>query len=384
MPGRGIVKITPAQVHWFRLRRSGLVRPFSSPEETARRLIGVQAQLLPAADLAFWNRTANCSQGGLRAARLDQRSIVRLWGQRDTLHIYHADDWPLLHSAFEGRDTRSFRRLEESGAFSEFRRMVRQIGKRLANGKPLSYRDVKSIKLAEGIKRPPMTDKQAAWAAGYIVFRQLAREGVACHGPDNGNESSFVHRERWAPDIDWSPPPPEEAFADLAVRYLSTYGPAEDRDLAHWYGTTVTKARKWIASAGRRCCSIDVGGRTLWYCRGDLKEISAKPPPATKWPVRLLYRFDPIVLGTADKSWLIDEAEYKKVWRPSAHVEAVVLVGGRIAGTWRYDRKSKGLHVRVRPFSRLSGPVGREAEKQAEGIAGFLEMPLAGFELDRS
>ena len=50
------MKITPAQVHWFRLRRSGLVKPFATPEETAGRLIGVQAQLPPAADLAFgWN-----------------------------------------------------------------------------------------------------------------------------------------------------------------------------------------------------------------------------------------------------------------------------------------------------------------------------------------
>ena len=45
------MKITAAQVHWFRLRRSGLVQPFATPEETAGRLIGVQAQR-PAAALA--------------------------------------------------------------------------------------------------------------------------------------------------------------------------------------------------------------------------------------------------------------------------------------------------------------------------------------------
>ncbi|MCZ6817131.1 MAG: winged helix DNA-binding domain-containing protein [Planctomycetota bacterium] len=365
------------------MRRSGLVKSFSSPEETARRLIGVQAQLMAAADLAFWNRTADCTSEGLRQARLDRRGLVRMWGQRDTLHIFAADDWPLLHAAFELRDPRFFKKLEQSEVFGEFRRVVRQIGKRLAGGKPLTYKDVKSKKLVLGIKRPPMTDKQAAWAAGYIVFRQLVREGVACHGPDEGNASCFVHRERWLPDLDWSPPEPKKAFAELAVRYLSSYGPAEDRDLAHWYGMSATNARRWIESAGKRCRSIEVAGRTLWCRRCDLEDLAVKPPPAARWPVRLLYRFDPLVLGTGDKSWLIDEADYKKVWRPSAHVEAVVLVRGRIAGTWRYDRKSKGLCVRVHPFGRLNGAVLRDSEKQAAAIAGFLAIPLEGFEVVR-
>ena len=49
--------------------------------------------------------------------------------------------------------------------------------------------------------------------------------------------------------------------------------------------------------------------------------------------------------------WVIDPKQKKKVWRPGAHVNAVVLVSGRIEGTWRYDRKVRGLNVSVEPFS---------------------------------
>ncbi len=128
-----IVKLTSAHVHWFRLRRSGLVKPFSTPEETARRLIGVQAQLKPAANLAFWNRTSRCTLAGLTAARLDGRSIVRMWGQRDTLHLYDSDDWPLLHAAFEPRTAAILKELEQAGGLlSEFRRVVKHTATRLA------------------------------------------------------------------------------------------------------------------------------------------------------------------------------------------------------------------------------------------------------------
>ena len=97
--------------------------------------------------------------------------------------------------------------------------------------------------------------------------------------------------------------------------------------------------------------------------------------------MRLLHRFDPIVLATKDKWWLIDEKHYKKVWRAAAHVEAVVLVGGRIAGTWRYDRKPSGLAVTVSPFARFSRPVAASVRKQAAAIAEFLELPLAVVDL---
>ncbi len=375
------MKITPAHVHWFRFRQSGLVEPFSSPEQTARRLIGVQAQLLAAADLAFWNRTANCTRESLKEARLQSRSIVRFWGQRDTLHIYHTEDWPLLHTAFGLRQRMVRKRLDKAGILGEFQRVVRQTGKRLAAGKPLAYKDVKAGKLAEGIRREPMDDRQALWTAAYMTFRELEREGIACHGDDVGGRSTFVKREHWLPQLDWSPPSAGDAFAELAQRYLTAYGPAEPRDLAHWFGTTVTNATGWIESAGSACRAIEVDDRRLWCCGGDLESIAEKPPPPSRWPVRLLYRFDPLVLATKDKSWLIEDEYYKRVWRPSAHVEAVLLARGRIAGTWRYDRGAGGLHVRVSPFAKLSRAVLLAAEKQAAAIAGFLQLKPAPLEV---
>lgn len=366
------MKISANQLRWFRMRRSGLVEPFDSLHETARRLIGVQAQLLPAASLAFCNRTEGLAAGDVDAARLEKRSLVRLWGQRNTLHIYDTKDWPFLHAALGERRSIMHDRLEKSGLAGEFRRLVRRTEKKLERGAVLTHSDIRSKRL-EG--------EQDKWVVSYVVFMELVREGVVCHGAGEGNASRFVHRKHWLPKLKWKPPKEAAAMAELATRYLATYGPASAKDFAFWYGAGVTKAKSWIAAAGETIAEVSLADETLLCRADDLEELAGKPPPPSRWPVRLLYRFDPLLLATKNKASLIDAAHYKKVWLPSAHVAAVLLVAGRIAGTWRYDRKSKGLHVRVSPFAKLSVASRRAASREAERIAASLAMPLAAFDI---
>ena len=104
--------------------------------------------------------------------------------------------------------------------------------------------------------------------------------------------------------------------------------------------------------------------------------IAARPPAPSKWPIKLLGRFDPLVLGTKDKDWFSEPVYRKRVWRPGANVEAVILIGGRIAGTWRYDKKRQGLAIKLTPFTPLRLTVKRRVTKRAEGIAAFMGLEL--------
>ena len=386
------MEVTARQAHWFRLRRSGLVDRFATPAATARRLVGVQAQLLPAAHLALWNRTSRCTLRGLVTARLEQRSLIRMWGQRNTLHLYDRDDWPLLHVGLERATGTLFERLARDGGLTErdLRPHTTRAARQLAAGSPLKYTDLSFPKLEQRIEHVRKTTRLEAtinmgrgarWMAAHLVARQLARGGLACHGPDDGNESTFVHREAWLPDLAWTLPQPEAAGAELACRYFSAHGPGEAHDLAHYFGISLTQARAWIAAAGDRCCTVWVEDKPRWCCAGDLDALSITPPPASRWPVRLLYRFDPLLLATKDKTWLIDTELKRRVWIGAAHVNAVLLAGGRVAGTWRYDRKATGLCVTVEPFAPLSSAVARATRTQAKAIANFLELHLSDLEI---
>lgn len=136
------MKISCAAVHWFRVRRSGLVEPFASPQETARRLLGVQAQLPAAATLALFNRTRRCTVSGIEAARLERRTLVRFWGQRNTVHLHATADWPLLHAAFQDLHSVLQSRLEKAGLAAEFRRLQRRMALRLEKGEQLTHQRV--------------------------------------------------------------------------------------------------------------------------------------------------------------------------------------------------------------------------------------------------
>ena len=372
--------ISTNHARWFRFRRSGLEQPFATPAETARRLIGVQAQMPAAANVAFFNRTMGASPESLTRERFETRSIVRFWGQRNTAHLYAADDWPLLSVAFRKLDSVTTGRLEGPDLRTEFRRLVRHAERRLAAGERLTYKDASSKQLKamsrEVLGLQGVTEAQAGWVVSYAIFRRLVRDGVVCHGPDQAGQSTFVHRELWLPDLDWVLPDRETAFVELACRYLSTYGPALPRDLGYWFGTTATEAKRWLAAGGERIATVVVDGQPALCCADDLGALAEQPPAPSAWPVKLLHRFDPLLLATKDKDWLIEPRYKKRVWRPAAHVNAVVLVGGRIAGTWRYDKRTKGLVVSVTPFTPLSRAATRSVKTQARAVAKFMGLDL--------
>ena len=44
--------------------------------------------------------------------------------------------------------------------------------------------------------------------------------------------------------------------------------------------------------------------------------------------MRLLGRFDPLLLAHRDKDWVVPAKYYNRVWRPAGHIEGVVLESG--------------------------------------------------------
>lgn len=377
------ISVSTAQSRWFKFRRSGLLEPFETAAAAAGQLIGVQAQLPVASDLAFFNRVEGATQESLSEDRLKRKSIVRMWGQRNTVHLYATEDWPLLERWFRDRNSVMASKLDEAGLTGEFERFVTYLEKRLRAGEQLTYKDAKSYKAYEklDVVRKRWADKEGAvasseWLVGYAGMMRLVRDGHVCHGPEVGGESTFVHREKWVPDLRWSVPDDDAVYAEAAVRYFNTYGPATPKDLAAYFGTTLTAVKSWISNAGERLSPVEVDGLKCFLKTEDIEGVLTKVPSPAKWPVRMLFRFDPYVLGAVgskNKEWLLDKAHVKNVWRPGAHIEAVILEGGRITGTWRYKKKSKGLEVEIKPFGSFSNRVTAEIRKQAKDTAAFLE-----------
>ncbi|HEV2782990.1 MAG TPA: crosslink repair DNA glycosylase YcaQ family protein [Actinophytocola sp.] len=81
------------QVLAWRMGRQHLAEPgTASAVELARVLCGVQAQVQSAAEQAIAVRQARPRAGEVDMALREDRTLVRCWSVRGTLHLHAADD----------------------------------------------------------------------------------------------------------------------------------------------------------------------------------------------------------------------------------------------------------------------------------------------------
>lgn len=365
------IAVTLDQVRWYRLRRSGLVTPFASPEAVASALVGAQAQILSAAGLALWNRTTGFSEAQLDDLLHTRRTLVKLWGQRGTLHLYPSAEWPLVTGMLAGAKSWWGRDAARQDQYDEYSALVEEAAALLRTRRVMGRADLRDSGL-------PIDDEHlSAWGG---LFADLVRRGHACHAGRAQNEGLFAAREHWLPDLPWAPPDYDAANVEVLRRYLHTYGPATMQDFLYWRGAQSGPGRRWWAAAHADLAEVTVDGARQFIQRGDLDDLLA-PETEIDWPVTMLYRFDPLLLGHKDKGWIVPPAHYGQVWRPAGHIEGVVLAGGRAHATWRYERKSSGLAVTVFPFRRLPSKLQSKLEARAKRVATYCGLPLAQFEV---
>lgn len=382
LPEMTVPEVSAEQMRWFRQRRSGLVKPFTTPVAAARALMGVQAQILPAAALALWDRTTGLSYARFEEMLYRRRSLVKLWGQRHTLHIYDSQDWPLLHGArsvnltwWERQAGRTWwEGLAENGnsPIDDYHLLVEQAADLLRERETMGRSDLR----ASGLDLPE--ELYNAWGG---IFADMVRLGYACHAGRIGNEGHFAHRERWLPKLAWDPPAPLEANREMAARYFAAYGPSTTKDFLYWRAATRSTVQPSLDALAPDLAEVRVDGTTMNVLRSDLPTLRRRPPDAEAWPVHLLYRFDPYLLAHRDKGWVVDPAHYNAVWRPAGHIEGIVLAHGRGVATWRYDRKGKGMAIQVNPFAPLPAYVAQQIPALAEQVAAFFDLPLSDLQV---
>lgn len=366
------IHLTPDQIRWWRFQRSGLLKPFADAPTAATSLVGIQAQILPAAGLALWNRTPTLNQTGFDSLLYTKRTLVKLWGQRGTLHVYTSADWPLLHAARSINRTWWEQQVEREKANGQqpvvdHRQLVEQVAEILRSQETLGRSELRTSGL------PLSDDLLSPWGG---IFADLVRLGYACHYGRSDGEGRFVARERWLPDLVWEPPDPTTANVALVERYLAAYGPATLQDFSYWRGIAAGHSRGWFDQLKANLVEVEIEGQKGWLLSNAADEAQAQPPPPEAWPVRLLYRFDPYLLAHRSKDWVVPPAHYKAVFRPAGHIEGIVVVRGQAAATWRYDRKGSGLVITVNRFKPLPNYVMKQVEKRAQQVAAFFHLPL--------
>jgi hypothetical protein len=341
-----------------RLARSALTARSASIVDVTRQVCGIHAQVQASAELQLAARVDGIAQQEVRDALWRDRTLVKAWTLRGTLHLHPAAELPLWFAARPPR--------EELPAWPDPSGVVHP---------PVSAEDVRELRAAVWDSfsgEPLLRDELAAEVTRRVGKRYEGRLrsgfaffiGDLCQGPPRGNKITLVRPDQWL--ATWKPVQRRDAGREVLRRFLWAYGPARPADFRTWFGSDVPF---------EDVEEVDVEGRSAFVLTGDTEF----PEPGKS--VRLLPEYDVYVMGFRERDRLVPGSVREQM---AAHRRGryegpagarFLLADGAAAGLWERKKTARRLVLSVAPVARLNrAAVKREAERYAEFLGVELEL----------
>lgn len=326
---------------------------------------GIHAQVMSAAELSLSARVRGLTQAHVSKALWEDRSLVKTWTLRGTLHIHAADELGLWLAA----------RRAVVGDWYFHNELPPKEAKRIlaAIAGALDGRSLTREELVEAV-----SPHVGPWAREHIgsgwgtVLGPAALNGVVVNGPPRGTRVTFVRPDQWLGQQ--GEHDPQESLVEVLRRYLVAFGPATHRDFAAWISGAQLKARDAKAlldSIADELVEVDVEGKRAWLLAGEERR------PTSPAGVRLLPEYDTLVMGFREREQLFPP---EAVAQTKAHGKGKLegpgavswlLADGVVAGSWSRKRAGKRIEVRVQPFGRLTKAQRGELDAEAERVGAL-------------
>jgi uncharacterized protein YcaQ len=356
------------QVMAWRLRRHHLHEraPATAMLDVTADVCGLHAQVMSSAELTLWARVDGLPADAVRRALWEDRTLVKTWAMRGTLHLLPAAEYPLWQAARS--TTRGWEAASWLKAFGvtqqELRRLVDAVATAL-DGRLLTREEL-AAEVATLTGSPELGDKvRGSWGA---MLKPAAALGRLCFAPSQGQQVRFTRPDTWLGG--WREHDPDQALLEVIRRHLAASGPVTREDVARWWGVpSPAQVQKRIERLGDEVTVVDVDGTRAYLLAADLAGLGGA---AASRSVRLLPAFDQyVVTATRQADHLLPGPFKDRIYRPQGWLSPVLLVGGRMDGTWRQEATGGRLRVTIEPFTRLPAWARRGAEAEAERLAAW-------------
>ncbi|MGW6690391.1 winged helix DNA-binding domain-containing protein [Streptomyces sp. NPDC054961] len=332
-----------------------------SAEAVVRRVFAIQAQDATAADLGIRVRGRDITAQAIGTAYEKERSIVRGWYMRGTLHTIPCDDarWvlPLLSPRILAATSRRYQQL---GLDDDVRQRADHLIRRaLAAHGPLTRAELTEHLTILGI--PP--DGQAP----FHLIRHAALTGILCHGPQRAGEATYVLLNDWLPTTGRFRWEGDAALAELARRYLAAYAPATSEDFAAWSGLPVSWARRAWKLLTESGAITEYGALTM--LAGRVKELAG---PSDTPDVRMLPAYDNYLIGYRTREVSVPALHQARVWPGGGLIRPTVTADGLAIATW--TRGSGSRSIQVDAFEPVPPQIEQGIDMEKEAVVGFLRL----------
>lgn len=352
-----------------------------SPEEIARRLVGLHGTDPTSAYVACWSRVEGFERSQLESSLYDERSLLKILGMRRTMFVVPGDLAAVIQAACTdsiaaGQRARLVRMLEGAGIARPAEPWLASVEAETLDaldrlGEATAADLAKEV---EGLREQIVFAEGKKWQGRVGVSTRLlfllSAEGRIIRGRPKGTLVSSLYR--WAPMDRWLPEPlpvieKGEAQAELVRHYLGTYGPATIVDVKWWTGWTVVETKRALGAIGAVEVELD-GGATGWVLAGDVRPESgpagtASRPRAAPW-VALLPGLDSTIMGWQQRAWFLGD-HGPRLFDTNGNAGPTIWVDGRAVGAWAQRRSGE---IRWE----LLEDVGREARTMIEAKVAAL------------
>jgi hypothetical protein len=349
----GGMKLAWSEIVARRLLRHHLTVAAADPAEAAAAMCGAHAQVLSAAEVSVALRTAGGTRATVQNAVWTDRSLVKTFGPRGTVHLLPTRDLAMWTGALAA--------LPASSPFSADVRLTAAQTDEIVVAADDALRSA-----ADGLTVDELTAAIVArtgpWAGDLVMpafqgwwprWRQalstIAVRGALCFGPNRGRNVTYTSPTRWAPGL--RPDPPAAAIRELVRRYLWAYGPATPAHLAQWLATSPAWMAALFADMAGELQRVEVDDQAGWLLAGD----TGFPGPDAAAGLRLLPYFDAYAVGSHPRARVFPgRAAERALAGSQAGNFPVLLVDGLVTGVWHQRRAGRRLAVTVEPLRPLS------------------------------
>lgn len=159
-----------------------------------------------------------------------------------------------------------------------------------------------------------------------------------------------------------------EALAKLAKKYFTSHGPATLQDFIWWSGLPVSDARSALEMVKQNFIPEKIDSQTYWF-------TDSMPVPKTKKEsVYLLPAYDEFIISYKDRSAALTSEHHKKTISDNGMFWPVIVVNGRVVGTWKRSIKKEVVIVEAKFFHAIEKSVKSLIQKTFERFGDFLEL----------
>jgi hypothetical protein len=318
----------------YRLHNQQLVNAqFDNPGDVVAWLGAVQAQDFPGSLWTIGQRMKNKVQEADVEKAVNDKSIVRTWPMRGTLHFVPSKDvrWMLkyLTPRVISRMASYYQKTElDTKVFTKCKKLwikALEGGQQLIRGE--MYDVLERAKISTANMR------------GGFILGQMAHEGVICFGSRKGKQQTFTLMDEWLPSFPMLKK--DEALVELALRYFKSHGPAVIEDFMWWAGLPKGEAASTLASVKEQLQQETINGKTHYF------SASGKPGKINPAIAYLLPTYDEYGIAYKVRDAIIDPADHKKI---GGIYTSAIMMNGKAIGVWKRSIKNDSVLIETKPF----------------------------------